>query len=116
MDPWTIIGDVVGWFIICVFVIAVGSVPLRIIRKRATAYARWRRDRDEAPRAGDVWVRDDNWLDITKITDTGHICIRAKISTSSASWSESLDEWHARNKDRRAWRSVLGTATQGDEA
>lgn len=91
MDPWKIIGWGVLLVIACfavAFVAAfiVGFLIARAKRKLAL---------NTPPAAGQVWDQDGKELRIYDVVD-GRVLVR----TENASWSESIEEWNARVRNR----------------
>lgn len=97
MNPWTIIGWVIVGGAALVVALCIGLAALTWFAK-TRMHVRTRRD---APKLGDVWIQDGAPLTIDRIADNGRIVIKS----GPASWSDSPEEWRARVRNRKLWRS-----------
>lgn len=104
MDPWTILGWLCVTLVLapCVFIMLALVVRLaNIVLERAAAYRRYLRSRKIQPAAGQIWRQGNNHLTITRITDTGRICVQISYGGTRSSWSDSPEEWANRVRNRR---------------
>ena len=91
MDPWKII----GWAVIavvCFFAIALAATILAGV---LIARAKRKIALNTPPAKGQVWKQDGRSLRITSV-DAGRVC----MTSGSASWSDSIEEWKKRVRNR----------------
>lgn len=96
MNPWSII----GWAIVLIGGAFAAFVVIQTIRLSFIAWRDHRRTRNIPPEAGQVWLQgavNGAGYVVKRIAENGRIV----LSTGSASWSDSPDEWRTRVREQR---------------
>ena len=101
MNPWAII----GWIVLVLIVVPPVFLLLEALARWVGNRWRWLRTRKIPPALGQTWRQEDANLHVERIYDNGRIGIRTSLGMgySNASWSEGLEEWKQRVKDRKLW-------------
>jgi hypothetical protein len=102
MNPWTLI----GWIVFAAVMLPLLAMILIAIPTWLAHNAMHRRTRNDAPKAGDIWIQQGTELYIDRVLDDGRVCIETDLPGGSrSSWSDSLESWRRRVKQRKLWRT-----------
>ena len=91
MDPWKII----GWGVLLVIACFAVAFVAAFLAGFLIARAKRKIALNTPPAAGQNWDQDGRWLQICDVRDG-----RVHVRTTNASWSESIEEWKGRVRNR----------------
>jgi hypothetical protein len=101
MNPWHLLWYGFGWFFVGICVLGMlGFAIGKVVAPMLAAFKTWRRYRKTRhiePVADSIWDQGGSTLRITRIAENGRIC----MTTGTASWSDSPEEWKRRVRNRR---------------